>query len=144
MLGIVINVLLRWPDTCFSPESVTHPRTRELIHFVGTIFEEDELSPKKEKIVVLCKAEKAKGRKSLVYTIYTGKQDIASRYKRILEQAGLKAAVLRSTVDTSKREDWIMDHVDRGIDVMICNPELVKTGLDLLDFPTMFFYAVWL
>jgi SNF2 family DNA or RNA helicase len=139
LLGVVINVLLRWPDTCFRPESVAHPRTRELIHFAGSIFDEDELSPKEEKMVELCKAEKAKGRKSLVYTIYTGKQDVASRYKRILEQAGLKTAVLRSTVDTSKREDWIMDQVDRGIDVMICNPELVKTGLDLLDFPTIIF-----
>ena len=29
--------------------------------------------------------------------------------------------------------------VDRGIDVLITNPELVKTGLDLLDFPTIAF-----
>lgn len=32
-----------------------------------------------------------------------------------------------------------MDQVDRGIDVLVCNPELVKTGLDLLDFPTICF-----
>ncbi len=139
LLGVVINVLLRWPDTAFRPESVTHPRTRELLHFAGTVFGEDELSPKEVKMLELCRAEKARGRRCLVYTIYTGKQDIASRYKRVLEQAGLKAAVLRSTVDTSKREDWIMDQVDRGIDVLICNPELVKTGLDLLDFPTLMF-----
>ena len=31
------------------------------------------------------------------------------------------------------------DQVERGIDVMICNPELVKTGLDLLEFPTIVF-----
>ena len=29
--------------------------------------------------------------------------------------------------------------MDRGIDVLICNPELVKTGLDLLDFPCIVF-----
>ena len=57
----------------------------------------------------------------------------------MLEQAGLKVAVLRASVDTSRREDWILDQVDRGIDVMITNPELVKTGLDLLDFPTIAF-----
>lgn len=34
---------------------------------------------------------------------------------------------------------WILDQVDRGIDVLITNPELVKTGLDLLDFPTIAF-----
>jgi hypothetical protein len=38
---------------------------------------------------------------------------------------------LRSTVGTDKREDWIIDQVDRDIDIMVCNPELVKTGFDL-------------
>ena len=33
----------------------------------------------------------------------------------------------------------LADQVERGIDVMICNPELVKTGLDLLEFPTIVF-----
>ena len=139
LLGVVINVLLRWPDTAFRPEAVKHPRTRELLHFAGSVFEEDELTPKEEEMLRLCKQEKAEGRRSLVYTIYTGGQDVATRYKRILERAGLKTAVLRSTVDTSKREDWILDQVDRGIDVLICNPELVKTGLDLLEFPTILF-----
>ena len=31
------------------------------------------------------------------------------------------------------------DQVDRGVDVVITNPELVKTGLDLLEFPTIVF-----
>ena len=38
-----------------------------------------------------------------------------------------------------RREDWILDQVDRGVDVLLTNPELVKTGLDLLDFPTIAF-----
>jgi hypothetical protein len=29
--------------------------------------------------------------------------------------------------------------VDRGIDALICNPELVKTGLDSLEFPAIVF-----
>ncbi|MBN0430674.1 DEAD/DEAH box helicase, partial [Pseudomonas aeruginosa] len=62
-----------------------------------------------------------------------------SRLKKVLEQSGLKVAVLRASVDTARREDWILDQVDRGIDVLITNPELVKTGLDLLDFPTIAF-----
>jgi SNF2 family DNA or RNA helicase len=46
---------------------------------------------------------------------------------------------LRASVDTSRREDWIAEQLDRGIDVLITNPELVKTGLDLLEFPTIVF-----
>ncbi|MBP1087523.1 DNA topoisomerase-3 [Pseudomonas sp. PvP100] len=66
-------------------------------------------------------------------------RDTTSRMKRVLEQSGLKVAVLRASVDTARREDWILDQVDRGVDVLITNPELVKTGLDLLDFPTIAF-----
>lgn len=43
------------------------------------------------------------------------------------------------SVDASRREDWIAEQLDRGIDVLITNPELVKTGLDLLEFPTIVF-----
>lgn len=46
---------------------------------------------------------------------------------------------MRATVSTESREDWILDQVERGIEVLVCNPELVKTGLDLLDFPTICF-----
>ncbi|KZK27567.1 hypothetical protein A4F85_06795 [Delftia sp. GW456-R20] len=43
------------------------------------------------------------------------------------------------SADASKREVWVADQVDRGVDVVITNPELVKTGLDLLEFPTIVF-----
>ena len=52
---------------------------------------------------------------------------------------GLRVAVLRASVDTDKREDWVAEQVDKGIDILICNPELVKTGLDLLEFPSIAF-----
>ena len=32
------------------------------------------------------------------------------------------------------------DKVKEGIDVMICHPRLVQTGLDLIDFPTLIWY----
>lgn len=75
----------------------------------------------------------------LVYTVYTGKRDTAGRLKKVLESQQFKVAVLRSSVGTDQREDWIADQVDRGIDILITNPELVKTGLDLLEFPSIVF-----
>jgi hypothetical protein len=140
LLGVVLNVLLAWPDCAFRPEIVKHPRTKEFLASVPAIFgEEGDLMPKEQALIDLCLEEKANGRKVLAYSIYTGTRDTTSRLRKALEQAGLKVAVLRSSVDTSKREDWILDQVDRGIDVLICNPDLVRTGLDLLDFPTIVF-----
>jgi SNF2 family DNA or RNA helicase len=139
LLGVVLNVLLAWPDCCFRPEVVKHPRTRATLAKVDAIFDEDQASPKEEALIELCRQEKALGRKVLAYTVYSGTRDTTSRLKRLLEQAGLKVAVLRASVDTARREDWILDQVDRGVDVLVTNPELVKTGLDLLDFPTIVF-----
>ncbi|EMC2777606.1 DEAD/DEAH box helicase [Pseudomonas aeruginosa] len=137
LLGVVLNVLLAWPDCCFRPEIVKHPRSRDTLAFVPAIFGDEQLMPKEQALVDLCLEEKAKGRKVLAYTVYSGTRDTTSRLKKVLEQSGLKVAVLRASVDTARREDWILDQVDRGIDVLITNPELVKTGLDLLDFPTI-------
>lgn len=139
LLGVVLNVLLAWPDTCFRSETVVHPRTRNMLAFVPSQFHELELMPKEREMIEICKTEKAAGRKTLVYTVYTGTRDTTSRLKVLLEQEGFKVAVLRASVDASRREDWIAEQLDRGIDVLVTNPELVKTGLDLLEFPAIVF-----
>ncbi|MDY7815206.1 helicase-related protein [Burkholderia pseudomallei] len=139
LLGVVLNVLLAWPDTCFRAESVKHPRTRELLAFAPSQFLDLEVMPKERELVDICRQEKAASRKVLVYSVYTGTRDTTSRLKVLLEQEGFKVAVLRASVDAARREDWIAEQLDRGIDVLITNPDLVKTGLDLLEFPTIVF-----
>ena len=147
LMGVVLNALLAWPDCAFRDEVVKHPRTGRLLAYVGKLFEDLEPAPKELELIRLCRAQKALGRKVLVFTIYTGTRDTAGRLKNLLQaegpstalRTGLKVAVLRASVDTAKREDWIADQVDRGVDVLVCNPELVKTGLDLLDFPAIVF-----
>src|SRR5690606_18801842 len=139
LLGVVLNVLLAWPDTCFRPETVKHPRTRNLLAFVPSLFTDLEVMPKERELIDICRKEKAVGRKVLVYSVYTGTRDTTSRLKVLLEQEGFKVAVLRASVDASRRENWIDEQLDRGIDMLITNTELVKTGLDLLEFPTIVF-----
>jgi hypothetical protein len=139
LLGVVLNCLLAWPDTCFRDELVRHPRTHDQLAYVPAMLGEAEPSPKELELLRICKAEKANGRKVLVYSTYTGKRDTTARLKLFLEQAGFRVAVLRATVEAAKREDWLFEQVDRGVEVIITNPELVKTGLDMLEFPTIVF-----
>jgi hypothetical protein len=139
VLGTVLNCLLAWPDCCFKSEVVTHPHKRkEVWAFMPSLFQ-DGPAPKEQEMINLCRQAKQRGQRTLVYSIYTGKRDTTVRLKNWLEQEGFKVAILRSSVETDKREDWIADQVDKGIDVLICHPELVKTGLDLLDFPNIIF-----
>ena len=139
LLGVVMNVLLAWPDCAHRMENVMHPRSKLLLHAQAPVFADSEASPKEAEMLRICQREKAAGRRTLLYTIYSGTRDVTARLKSQLEEAGLKAAVLRASVATTRREDWVADQVERGIDVLICNPELVKTGLDLLEFPTIVF-----
>ena len=41
---------------------------------------------------------------------------------------------------TLKRELWYEKQLKDGVEVVICHPKLVETGLDLLAFPTLYFY----
>jgi hypothetical protein len=137
LMGVVLNVLLAWPDCCFRDEKVVHPHKRYQLAFVPRVFADTDISPKEAELIALCKREKSRGRRVLVYTVYTGTRDTTARLKSLLSQQGLKVAVLRASVDAVKREDWLFDQVDKGVDVLITNPELVKTGLDMLEFPTI-------
>jgi SNF2 family DNA or RNA helicase len=139
LLGVVLNVLLAWPDCAFRDESVCHPRTRKQLAFQPAVFKEAVRSPKEEALLQLCMHQKECGRRVLAYSVYTGTRDTTARLKAMLDEHGFRTAVLRASVDASRREDWVAEQVDRGIDVLLCNPELVKTGLDLLEFPTIVF-----
>ncbi|WP_277869524.1 helicase-related protein, partial [Vibrio splendidus] len=123
----------------FREEVVTHPRTKQVLAHIPQLFDEQTPMPKEEALIAMVKANKQQGRRTLVYTTYTGKRDTASRLKSLLGAIGIKCTVLRSTVKTEDREDWILEQVDRGVEVIITNPELVKTGLDLLEFPSIIF-----
>jgi hypothetical protein len=75
-----------------------------------------------------------------VFAVYTQKHDVTARLQQILINEGIRTAVLRASVDTSKREAWYARQTKEGVQVVISHPKLVETGLDLLDFPTIIFY----
>jgi len=101
---------------------------------------EDRIYSKERRLIDEIKKELAEGRRCQVFAVYTQKHDVTARLQRILSNEGLRTAVLRASVDTSKREAWYARQVKDGVQVVICHPKLVETGLDLLDFPTIIFY----
>ena len=43
-------------------------------------------------------------------------------------------------VAPERREAWVAQRVEEGVDVLVCHPRLVQTGLDLVEFPTICWY----
>ena len=84
------------------------------------------------------KEELEQGRKCIVFATFTN-LGVSEKLENLLsvEFSDYVVRALSASVSADKREKWIQDN---PADILICNPELVKTGLDLLGYPTIMFY----
>ena len=137
LLATYLQTLLAYPDGCTRGETVFDPRSGDVIVQVPPLSEE-KLYPKEKALIDLVAAERLEGRRVLVYVTHTGTRDITGRMDDILTRHGFRVAVMKAdAVAPNRREAWVADKVKQGIDVLICHPRLVQTGLDLIDFPTI-------
>ena len=137
LLSTYLQSLLAYPDGCTNGETVFDPQTGDVIVQVPPLSEE-KLYPKERALVDLVAAERMAGRRVLVYVTHTGTRDITGRMDDILTRHGFRVAVMKAdAVEPKRREAWVADRVEKGLDVLICHPRLVQTGLDLIDFPTI-------
>ena len=140
LLATYLQTLLAYPDGCTKGETVFDPRSGDVIVQVPPLSE-SKLYPKEQALIDLVAAERMEGRRVLVYVTHTGTRDITGRMDDILTRHGFRVAVMKAdAVAPDKREKWVADRVKQGIDVMICHPRLVQTGLDLIDFQTLCWY----
>jgi len=147
VLSQMLNTLLIYPDHPFGLGTLYgtefDPELGCKVRFViaeTKDLPEDFLYAKERSLIEEIKKELSEGRHCQVFAVYTQKHDVTSRLERILSREGIRTAVLRSNVDTSKREAWYARQIKQGVQVVISHPKLVETGLDLLDFPTIIFY----
>ena len=142
LLGVYLQSLLAYPDGCTRGETVLDPDTREVMVALPPLSE-DRVYPKEQALLDLIAGERLAGRRVLVYVTHTATRDITGRLQDMLERHGIRSAVLKSdTVPPDRREVWVDGQVASGIDVLICHPRLVQTGLDLIDFPTLVWFEV--
>ncbi len=138
LLAAYLQSLLAYPNSCFR-EEVVEDTDGEVVASAPALGE-NRLYPKEEWLVNLARKERDLGRRVLVFCRQTGTRDITERLARLLGRAGLRVDILKASVGTQVREEWLRRRVGKGmIDVLITNPKLVEVGLDLVDFQT----TVW-
>ena len=147
LMSILLNTLLLYPDHPFGFDAIWarafDPQTREYVRFLAAMpvnLSEDRLFAKESALIADVREELRQGRRCQVYATYTGEKDVTLRLETVLRQAGFRVAVLRSSVATDKREEWYERQLQSGVEVVVCHPKLVETGLDLLALPTLYFY----
>ncbi len=99
------------------------------------------VSSKDEWLASRCLAERQEGRKVIVFIRQTGKRDIQPHVAQVLQEHGLRVAVLSPSVDPRRRVAWIEKHIP-GMDVLLTNARLVRVGLNLRMFATAIFAEV--
>jgi len=110
-----------------------HSQTKTINAKLSSSF----ISPKEEQFVERCK--KAPNG-VLAFIENSGDSVVADRLIDLLEQSGVKAAFMEASVPVNARSEWMEKARDKGIKVVICNPRLVATGLNLYDFTDIVFY----
>lgn len=140
LLGSLLNTLLSYPDVPFNFEGVYHPNTGKEIVSPRYRLSDRVLYPKELQLLKFVRSRIKAGRKVGIYATYTGKLGTLQRLQTILEERGFKTAILESNVNGPEREEWIAEREREGIQVLLTNPILVSTGLDLLGFPSLYFY----
>ncbi|MGH9566317.1 MAG: helicase-related protein, partial [Candidatus Angelobacter sp.] len=146
VLSIMLNALLLYPDhpyglgKLWGTEIDEDGRRQRFVIAETQDLPEQFAYAKERRLIEEIRQELAAGRRCQVFAVYTQKRDVTSRLERILRQEGIPCAIMRSNIDTSKRESWYERRLKEGVQVFIAHPKLVETGLDLLFAPTIIFY----
>ena len=152
-LGAYLQATLRYPSACYEAKPVVHRRQRKdgdrglITQVVTTLqgFGRERIFPKEQALLDLLKEELGANRPCAVFIAQSGKVNIQERLVELIGQhvPAAHPVVLESdTVATDKRDGWLKKQVEKGDNVLICNPKLIETGLDLLAFKSLVFYEI--
>jgi len=134
LLGNLAIDAIAIPDMPFIPRSAQD----KCFYTPETTREDFGLTNKEKRLIENVRGELEQGRKCLVFITFSHQQ-VSIDIPNILSDAFPNKTIkfLPSTVLPTKRKQWIANN---SCDVLICNPEIVKTGLTLLEYATIIFY----
>lgn len=147
LMSLMLHRLMLYPDHPFGIGEIWgkrfDPQEKRLVPFLVTKapdLPKDELYSKERKLIEDIREELRQGRRCQVFATFTVEHDVPERLGQVLHQAGFRVAVLRASVPALKREQWYEKQIKDRVEVVLGHPKLVETGLDLLWFPTIYFY----
>ena len=140
ILSTYMNLLTAYPDQPYGHSPIMNPLVSNTVltvpHSIGNIT---ALQPKDIKAIEIVERKIKAGENVLIFTSWT-RLDTQEKLSNILNSKGIPTVILKPSVSTVKREEWVSKKLNEGMRVMIANPTLVETGLDLNAFTTLIFY----
>jgi len=141
ILSAYLGLLTVYPDMPYSQPVVVHPITGDDLVVPNDMSSFNELHEKDNSVLDVVRRKVAEGGRVLIYTSWV-RIDSQEKLSKLLTEEGYRVSILTAKTAPNKREEWVEKQVQSGIDVLICNPSIVATGLDLLDFTTIYYYNI--
>lgn len=139
ILSAYLNLLTAYPDQPYNQPPILHPIDGYEIVTPPDLADFDTILPKDEAALDIVKRKIEACEKVLIYTNWT-RLDTQQKLLKLLTEEGYRTDILPAKVKPNKREEWVANRLADGLQVLITNPSLVETGLDLNAFTTLIFY----
>ena len=141
ILSAYLNLLTVYPDQPYDQKPIFYPDSDVPIVEPENMGDTDTLGEKEQKTLELVKAAIQNGERALIYTSWV-RTDSQQKLKKLLTDEGYRTEILTDKIKTTDREEWVQKKLAAGMQVLIVNPSLVETGLDLNAFTTLVFYSM--
>ncbi|MCZ2079324.1 MAG: helicase C-terminal domain-containing protein [Bryobacterales bacterium] len=145
VISIGMNALLLYPDrprglgTLYGYATNGEGERERFVISEPADLDENFIYAKERRLIDETKKEIASGRNVQVFAVYTRKRDVTRRLQQLLLNEGIRTEVLTAEISPEQREAWYERKLRQGMQVCISHPRLVSTGLDLIQFPSIFF-----
>ena len=141
ILSAYLNLLTIYPDQPYDQPPVLDPRTGEPIVTPASFGDFHTVGAKERAVLEIVQRKIDAHEKVLIYTSWV-RSDSQKKLCQLLTDKGFHTEIMSEKIKPDAREDWVQKRLAKGMQVLITNPSLVETGLDLNAFTTLIFYSM--
>lgn len=141
ILSAYLNLLTAYPDQPYGQPPIVDPDSGEPLVEPLDTGDFDTIGAKERAVLDIVERKVERGERVLVYTSWT-RTDSQQKLLKLLTGAGYRTEIMSEKIRPSAREEWVQKRLSAGMQVLITNPSLVETGLDLNAFTTLIFYSM--
>lgn len=141
VMSAYLGLLTVYPDQPYGQKPIVHPISGDELVVPKDVSNFNELHEKDYSVLEVVKSKTQADERVLIYTSWI-RTDTQEKLYNLLTENGYRVSTLTAAIPPNKREEWVENQVENGIQVLITNPSLVETGLDLNYFTTLYYYNI--
>ena len=141
ILSAYLNLLTVYPDQPYSQPPIVDPGSGEKLVEPDDMGDFDTIGEKERAVLDIVRNKVEHGERVLVYTSWT-RTESQKKLLKLLTGEGYRTEIMSEKIRPRAREEWVQKRLAAGLQVLITNPSLVETGLDLNAFTTLIFYSM--